>query len=131
MKKRIYPILALLICLSISHLCFAQKATYKKRTAEEKARYYTNQMTDSLDLNSEQEEKVYSIHLIVSQAFDSLYAHPISDPNERKIRIRKIFETRDEDLRKVLTTKQFLRFKDIELEKYERKKALRKERGEE
>ena len=67
--KYIISIMSLLLC---AQCIFAQ--SYKKRTPEEKARFYTDEMVKTLELDSVTSEHVYEINLIVSKQFDSLYA---------------------------------------------------------
>ncbi len=85
--------------------------TYQRRSAEEKARFYTNEMATSISLDSLQVSQVYDINLQVSKRFDSLYA---GKPEK---------EDRDAAYRKILSPLQFLKFDDIQREKRERKRA--------
>jgi hypothetical protein len=115
----------LLIILHLSVLSFSQ--TYKRKTPEEKARKYTLEMAEEIKLEKEQEEKIYLINLEVSKRFDSLYA---SKPEKDLLRkeSREIFKQRDLEFRKVLNTEQFLRFDDIQREKYEKKQKEKLEK---
>ena len=118
LRSHVYIILIVIVFLC--NLSFAQQ-NYNKRSNEEKARYYTQEMKDSLALTEAQEPLVFEINLQVSKSIDSLYKN-INDPVERKKMFREIFKTRDEALKNVLELKQFLRYQDIEMEKWEKKK---------
>ncbi|MBP6455535.1 MAG: hypothetical protein KA275_02295 [Chitinophagaceae bacterium] len=110
----------LLFIVFLCNISFAQQ-NFKKRSNEEKARFYTQEMKDSLALTEVQEPLVFEINLQVSKSIDSLYKN-INEPAERKKKFREIFKTRDEALKNVLELKQFLRYEDIEMEKWEKKK---------
>lgn len=111
--------IALLLSVQI---LFAQ--SYKKRTPEEKARFYTDEMVKTLNLDSVTSVGVYEINLLVSRQFDSLYATSPEKEDARKGAVA-IYKNRDLLLRKVLTTQQFLQFDDIQREKREKKKLER------
>ena len=110
------------------------QTSYKKRTPEEKARYYTDQIMDNLKVSDSLDEALYQINLAVSKKFDSVYAQKELDPPLRKKAFRNIYQFRDSCLKATLTTKHFLMFQDIERERYEKKRqatennpALKKE----
>ncbi len=116
MKKNTLLLFIILFC----NFSFAQQK-FKKKSNEEKARFYTQEMKDSLSLSEVQEPMVFDINLQVSKSIDSLYKN-INDPAERKKAFREIFQTRDAAFKNVLELKQFLRYQDIEMEKWEKKK---------
>ncbi len=120
--KYIINIIALMLC---STFCFSQN--YTKRTPEEKARFYTDEMIKELNLDSTTSLKVFDINLLVSQQFDSLYATKPEKEEARKGAIA-IYRNRDLQLRKVLTTPQFLMFDDIQREKREKKRLEREQK---
>lgn len=110
----------LLLFLFIStNSLFSQK--YKKRTAEEKAKYYTDEMAKELSLDSITSSKVYEVNLIVSKRFDTLYAGS-PDKDEVRIKAIQIYKQRDSSLKVILSKKEFLMFDDIQREKREKKK---------
>lgn len=121
--KYIMNIIALTLCATLS---FSQN--YKKKTAEQKARFYTDQMIQELQLDSATSLKVYELNLLVSQQFDSLYATNPEKDDARKGAIA-IYKNRDAQLRKVLTTQQFLKFDDIQREKREKKRLEREQKA--
>lgn len=101
-----------------------KKYEYKKRTPEEKARYYTKKMVDSLTVTETQEEGLYEMNIIVSQKFDSLNKFVEGlERRERSAAYRSIYSYRDSCMKVILPIKEFLKFQDIERERYERKKA--------
>lgn len=108
---------------------YQKKYEYKKRTPEEKARYFTKKMVDSLTVTEAQEDALYLMNIVVSQKFDSLKNIVDGlDKRERSAAYRSIYKYRDDCMRKILPRKEFLKFLDIEREKWERKKArLRRE----
>lgn len=106
-------LIVLFIILSYQ-LSFSQ--TYRKRSNAEKATYYTQQMQQDIQLDSLQIPIVYAIQLAVSTKIDSLYAsHPT--PKQKSMAFKEIFSSRDEALKKVLTTKQFLQWDDVQRER--------------
>jgi hypothetical protein len=118
--------LLLIIIFSISH-AFAQK--YKKRTPEEKATYYTNQMVEDLKLDSITTSKVYEINLVVSQQLDSAFAAHTDKDAMKKV-YYTVFKQRDAEFRKVLSKTQFLQYDDLQRERREakQKEKLEKEK---
>lgn len=122
MKK----IILLLSFLFVTLCIFSQ--TYKKRTPEEKAIYYTNQLKKDIDIDSIQFEKIYQINLSVSYKFDSLYAEKMEDVDRRRAMV-PIFKFRDAEYRKVLTPIQFLKFDDMQREAREKKKKAKEEQS--
>jgi hypothetical protein len=112
-------IITLAVSVLLLQNAFAQN--YKKRTPEEKAHYYTDEMVKELSLDSLTSAKVYEINLQVSLQFDSLYATK-PDKDDARFGAVAIFKRRDMELRKVLSNQQFLMFDDIQREKREKKK---------
>ncbi len=101
-----------------------KKYVYKKRTAEEKARYFTKKMVDSLTVSEGQEDSLFQMNIVVSQKFDSLKRIVNSlSKKERSAGYRSIYAYRDSCMRAILPRKEFLKFLDLEREKYERKKS--------
>lgn len=126
--KRI-TIITIGILFGVVFSCTAQykKYEYKKRTAEEKARYFTKKMVDSLDVNSAQEDSLYLMNIIVSEKFDSLKEIATSlNRKDRSAAYRSIYAYRDSCMKVILPTKEFLKFLDFERERWERKKAIQK-----
>jgi hypothetical protein len=116
MKQITLGIIAMMYCMSI------HAQTYQRRSAEEKARFYTNEMATSISLDSFQVSQVYDINLQVSKRFDSLYAGKPEKDVQRQVTI-DILKDRDAAYRKILSPVQFLKFDDIQREKRERKRA--------
>lgn len=113
------------ILFGVVFSCAAQKKyEYKKRTPEEKARYFTKKMVDSLTVTEAEEEALYEMNIVVSQKFDSLRI--IIDDlgrKERSAAYRNIYGYRDSCMKEIIPIKEFLKFQDIERERWERKKA--------
>ena len=103
--------------------------SYKKRTPEEKATFYTKQMVDDLKLDSSTTKKVYEINLVVSQQLDSAFAAHTEKEAMKKV-YYTVFKKRDEEYRKVLTKRQFLEYDDLQRERREakQKEKLEKEK---
>ncbi|MEZ5046503.1 MAG: hypothetical protein R2831_05875 [Chitinophagaceae bacterium] len=114
MKKIIIPTLILFFFVQT-------QAQYKKRTPEEKAKYYTAQLSEQVKLDSAQFEKIYAINIIVSQKFDSLYKENLEDAPRKRAMVN-IFKYRDAAYREVLSERQFLIFDDYQREQYEKRK---------
>jgi hypothetical protein len=110
-------------------VCISFSQSYKKRTPEEKATYYTKQMVDDLKLDSSTTEKVYQINLIVSQQLDSAFAAHTEKEAMKRV-YYTVFKKRDEEYRKVLTKRQFLEYDDLQRERREakQKEKLEKEK---
>ena len=120
--------ISLLLIISFTvYTSFSQ--SYKKRTPEEKATYYTKQMVDDLKLDSSTTEKVYQINLIVSQQLDSAFAAHTEKEAMKRV-YYTVFKKRDEEYRKVLTKRQFLEYDDLQRERREakQKEKLEKEK---
>ncbi len=115
--KRKHLLLALTL---VPFIVFSQK--YKKRTAEEKARFYTDEMIKELSLDSATSQKVFDVNLVVSQKFDSLYAATEDNEDKRKGAIF-IYKKRDSLFKEVLSKKEYLKYDDLQREKREKKKA--------
>lgn len=105
--------------MGIGFLCMPSTAQ-SRRTPEEKARYYSNQLKTDVALDSNQYRSVFSINLRVSQQIDSLYALPL-DEQSRKRSMIPIFRERDSLFRQVLTTVQFLKYDDLQRERRQKK----------
>lgn len=105
----------------------SKKYKYKKRTIEEKARYFTKKMTDSLKVNEAQDDSLYKMNIVLTQKFDSLrtIANTLSR-KEKSAAYRSIYAYRDRCMRTILPRREFLKFLDIEREKWERKKAFQR-----
>jgi hypothetical protein len=111
--------ISLLLILSFS-VYSAFNQSYKKRTPEEKATYYTKQMVDDLKLDSSTTKKVYEINLVVSKQLDSAFAAHTEKEAMKKV-YYTVFKKRDEEYRKVLTKRQFLEYDDLQRERREAK----------
>ncbi|HMN32563.1 MAG TPA: hypothetical protein PKA54_04265 [Chitinophagaceae bacterium] len=101
-------------------IVFSQK--YKKRTAEEKARFYTDEMIKELSLDSATSQKVFGVNLYVSKKFDSLYATTEGSDDKRKGAVF-IYKKRDSLFKEVLSKKEYLKYDDLQREKREKKKT--------
>ena len=110
-----------MVCLCAWQCSWAQ-TSYPKKSIDEKARYYTKQMVDSLHVNEREETLLFETNLQVSKKFDSVYSLQLSNENERKAAFRAIYQYRDSCFKSILPIKEFLRFQDIEREKWERRK---------
>jgi len=111
--------ISLLLIISFA-VCTSFSQSYKKRTPEEKATYYTKQMVDDLKLDSSTTQKVYQINLIVSQQLDSAFAAHTEKEAMKRV-YYTVFKKRDEEYRKVLTKRQFLEYDDLQRERREAK----------
>lgn len=116
------------LLLGMNFLCKPSIAQFK-RTPEDKALYYSNQLKTDVELDSSQFLRVYDINLKVSRRIDSLYALPL-DEQSRKRSMIPIFRERDSLFRQVLSTVQFLKYDDMQrerrLKKLEEKKKAEK-----
>ncbi len=111
--------ISLLLIVSFS-VYSAFNQSYKKRTPEEKATYYTKQMVDDLKLDSSTTKKVYEINLVVSKQLDSAFAAHTEKEAMKQV-YYTVFKKRDEEYRKVLTKRQFLEYDDLQRERREAK----------
>lgn len=115
----------LIITCFLGHASLAQ--TYKKRTPEQKAQYYTELMKKDIDIDSAQASMIYQVNIIVSQRFDSLYASDMEEQARKKAMV-PIFKYRDGEYKKILSPKQYLIWDDLEREKREKKKKEKEEK---
>ncbi len=113
--KKVHLLLLFFVYALSSH---AQ--TFVKKTPEEKARKYTDELIAQIPLEKEQEEKIFLINVNVSKQFDSLYAAK-ADKDEMRKAYAVIFKSRDAEFKKVLTKEQFLRYDDWQREKREQR----------
>lgn len=120
--KKVIGLLGGLVCV---YMTFGQG--YKKRSPEERARYYTDEMVRDIKLDVIQEEKIYLINLVVSNQFDSLYDAQ-KDKELSKQGAIQIYKKRDQQYRKVLTNEQFLRYDDIQRAKREKRQQEKLEK---
>ncbi len=120
--KKVIVLLGGLVCV---YLTYGQG--YKKRSPEERARYYTDEMVRDIKLDAIQEEKIYQINLMVSNQFDSLYLAQ-KDKDLSKQGAVHIYKKRDQQYRKVLTNEQFLRYDDIQRARREKKQQEKLEK---
>jgi hypothetical protein len=104
--------------LFLSFLLLAQN--YKKRTPEEKARYFTDQLKNEIFLTDSQDSLIYATNLIVSRHFDSLKEANLSQQDYRKASVQ-LFKYRDSCFKQILTKKQYLQFDDLQREWREKK----------
>jgi protein CpxP len=111
---------ASLLLLIFVYALSTQAQNYVKKTPEEKARKYTDELIAQISLEKEQEEKIFLINVNVSKQFDSLYAAK-ADKDEMRKAYGVIFKSRDAEFKKVLTKEQFLRYDDWQREKREQR----------
>ena len=116
--------LALLFILSI----LASNAQgFKKKTPEEKARKYTDELIAVIPLEKSVEEKIYLINIKVSKQFDSLYA---SKPEQDQLRkaYALIFKGRDGAYKEVMSKQQYLMYDDWQRELREKRQLEKAEK---
>ncbi|MBL7766700.1 MAG: hypothetical protein JNJ58_11430 [Chitinophagaceae bacterium] len=94
--------------------------TYKRKTPEEKARKYTDELTAVISLDTLQLDSIFLINVQVSKQFDSMYASK-PDPALQKKATIAILKHRDTLYRNVMRPEQFLRYDDWQREKREQK----------
>lgn len=122
--KHICLILVFILC---GILLYAQG--YKKRTPEEKARKYTDELKAVIELDSISEQKIFHVNLNVSKQFDSLYANK-PEQNEMRKAYAIIFKTRDAAYKEIMTKQQFLIYDDWQREQREKKQKEKQEKNE-
>lgn len=115
MKMKIIVVLGLFLVAAYT----SRGQSWKDKSPEEKSRYYTRQMAEDLALDDSVILKIFQINVAVSKKFDSLYADK-NNPNARK-GAALIYQFRNEAYREVLTTKQYLKFEDLERERREKR----------
>jgi hypothetical protein len=121
-------IIVLVALFSISLNSQAQN-TYKKRTADEKAIFFTKEITDYLgNASDEQTAQLVQINKTTTLAFDSLKALQL-ESNDYKPAARGIFVTRDEAIKKVLTPAQWDEYLMLQAEKRVIAKKKREAQG--
>lgn len=103
----------------------AQKS---KRTPEEKAQYYTKQMSEKIEIDSALYQKIYDVNLYISKLFDSLYNTIPDDDMGKKRGAAMIYKKRDSMYKSVLPIKLYLKYDDIQRE--EREKKMKRDKKE-
>jgi|688.fasta_scaffold831330_2 hypothetical protein len=112
--------LNLLLSLFLLTTTMLLAQNYKRKTPEEKAKKYTDELLAQIPLEKEQEEKVFKVNIIVSKQFDSLYAAK-PEQNEMRKAYAFIFKQRDAEFKKIMTKEQFLRYDDWQRELREKR----------
>lgn len=119
-------IILLVLCLSLSLSTLAQEKA--KKTAEQKARANTTEMTTYLKLSKEQETMVYSSELKYYQSTDA-YEATHKKKEEKKFKAQAQ-ANRNKDYKRILTPAQYKQYlakeKAEDLQK-EKEKLLKKQ----
>lgn len=86
-------------------------------------------MVDSLTVTEAQEDSLFKMNIVVSQKFDSLklIVNELSK-KERSAAYRNIYQYRDSCMKAIIPIREFLKFQDIERERWERKKKKQQEK---
>ena len=128
-KRTAFVLFAILFGVVFSCQAQRKKYSYRKRTPEEKARYFTKKMVDSLNVTDSEEEDLFKMNIAVTKKFDSLRTYVDKlERKERSAAYRKIYAYRDSCMKEILPIKEFLKFQDMEREKWERKRGKVKKR---
>lgn len=108
---------------------FLQAQSYQRKSPEEKARKYTDELKAVVPVDSLTEEKIFHINVRVSRQIDSLYAGK-PDKDELRKAYAYIFSARDSAFRQVLSATAFLRYDDWQRELREKrwKEKMEKEK---
>ena len=112
--------LNLLLSLFLLTTTMLLAQNYKRKTPEEKAKKYTDELLAQIPLEKEQEEKVFQVNVLVSKQFDSLYTVK-PEQNELRKAYAFIFKSRDAEFKKIMTKEQFLRYDDWQRELREKR----------
>jgi hypothetical protein len=100
---------------------FAISLAPKKRSVEEKAYYYTNQVASVVAPDSTQYEKMLELNLWISRQFDSLNSSKPDELTRRKAS-SYLFKHRDSVYRSIFSKKQYLMYDDWQREQREIKR---------
>ena len=111
--------------LFVAGLCTAQ--SFQRKTPEQKARKYTDELKALTPLDSVSEEKIFQINVQVSRQIDSLYAAK-PDKNDMRKAFAILFSSRDTAFRRIMNTEQFLRYDDWQRELREKRLREKQER---
>ena len=103
--------LNLLLSLFLLTTTMLLAQNYKRKTPEEKAKKYTDELLAQIPLDKDQEEKIFQVNVLVSKQFDSLYTVK-PEQNELRKAYAFIFKSRDAEFKKIMTKEQFLRYDD-------------------
>ncbi len=109
----------LLVFLVINTAAFADK-----KTPVEKAKAKTEEMQKDLQLNADQNKKIYDINL---KAYSSIADYETKKPSKKLKKKQKdiVQDMRDDQYKKILTPAQYKKYKDLKkAEKEEEKKKL-------
>jgi Spy/CpxP family protein refolding chaperone len=130
MKKNLFVVI---ICaLFIPILATAQQGQARGRSAEERAKKQTEQMTKQLNLNETQQAQVAAINLKYAQKVDDMRGTGREQQAERREALKQMDEQKEQELQGVLTAEQFAQFKQAKDErraKMQERAAERKNEG--
>ena len=96
-----------------------------KRNPDQKARYYTREMMQTLHLPDSLERPIFEVNRWVSLQIDSLYAAPLEN-GPRRFAMRGVFQQRDSMYRQLLPKLKYLEYDDWQREKWEKRQAEQK-----
>jgi len=100
-------------------------ASAEKKTPTEKAKGKTEEMQQNLQLSTEQHKKIYDINL---KTYTSIAEYDATDPGKKlKKKQKEIAQVlREKQFKKILTTSQYKKYKDIKKKEKEQEKKLKK-----
>ena len=114
-----------ILLLLISTVAFAQDDEKVKKTPEEKATILTAKMEKELALSADQVKKVKAINLVSAEKTVASRDAAGSDKKKFHDEKKKIEAERDASLKSVLTSEQYVKFREM----IEEKKDKKKEKG--
>ncbi len=108
---------------------FAQKSDNAQKTPAEKANHRTEQMVKDLGLEASQQDKVASINLDYYTAMRDV--NTIPNEKDREGRAKVVKASRDNRFQAVLTAEQYTKMLTLREERKAKKKAEKKDKGNE
>ena len=109
--------------LVLAFIFFSTAAFADKKTAAEKAKDKTEEMQKNLQLTPEQNKKIYEVNF---KAYTSISDYDAKDPGKKlKKKQKKIVQDlRDDQYKKILTSTQYKKYKDLKKKEKEEEKKL-------
>lgn len=112
--------------LAIAQFAFAQRGGGEGRrggSPEEMANRQTARMAEELDLSEAQVEKIKELNLLYAKKMRELRANAGDDRTGMREKMGALFQEKETELKKYLTTEQFEKYKKLEAERRARRRG--------
>jgi hypothetical protein len=121
MKK--IELLVLMMVLGIT-MSVAQNRGGQRMDPEERAKQTTKELKEALDLNADQEKKVYELNLKAGKEMADAWQEANGDREAMREKMGKSRENTNKELKKILTAEQYKKY-----EAYQEERRNQRQRG--